>query len=83
MDPDDSKVTQQKQAITPKLSILAGVLIAGLFFLFFTVWCIQNLWNTTFPDLFKIREITYFETLRLVVLIHLLFGSHQIWKSKN
>jgi hypothetical protein len=69
---------QKKKPISILLCTLLGILIGFTF----SVWCIQNLWNYTLPDIFKVKEISYFEAMRLTVLIHFLFGSSKLWNSK-
>jgi hypothetical protein len=69
---------KKKPSISITLSTLLGILIGFAF----SVWCIQDLWNYTLPDIFKVKEISYFEAMRLTVLIHFLFGSSRLWNSK-
>lgn len=35
----------------------------------------QILWNTTMPDVFNARKVTFWQSLRLLLLFGLVFGS--------
>lgn len=49
--------------------ILLGI---GIFFL--VVWLFQYLWNTTMPEVFGVKVITYWQSLRLLILALILFA---------
>ena len=36
----------------------------------------QYIWNMTMPDVFGLKELTTMQTLGLLVLVHIFFGSH-------
>jgi len=38
------------------------------------VFVFQLLWNTTMPQVFKLGQITFWQSLRLLLLASLLFG---------
>ena len=78
MNPENDLVKKPQLKKRP-LFILIVILII---FFGLIIRCVMDLWNTTLPELFGLKEITYFQTFRLVVLSHLLFGSSQLWKSK-
>ncbi len=56
------------------LVILGIVGAAALAIIFGLV--IQWLWNTLMPEIFGLPEVSYWQAVGLVVLSHILFGSH-------
>jgi len=48
------------------------LLVAGLLFL--GALLLRYLWNTTIPELFNLKPVTYWQALRLLILASLLFG---------
>jgi hypothetical protein len=46
--------------------VIIGFLIAILF--------LRLLWNSTFPDLFEFKKISYWQSLKILLLAMLLFG---------
>ena len=46
-------------------------LTVGLLFL--VAWLLQWLWNITIPRIFNIREITFWEAFRLILIAMILF----------
>lgn len=53
--------------------ILVIIIVVGLVILGATYF-VQYLWNSTLPDLFGFKEITYWQTFRLFLLISIFFG---------
>ena len=53
-------------------SPLMPILAIAAFFI--AIRIIQALWNSTLPDIFQIRKITYWEACRIAILCWLLFG---------
>ena len=51
------------------LLIVFGLVIAAVVVALFTL-----LWNTTMPDVFGIRKITFWQAFRLLLLTNFLFG---------
>ncbi|KUO61606.1 MAG: hypothetical protein APF84_13825 [Gracilibacter sp. BRH_c7a] len=47
-------------------------LAAGLFLL--GALLLKYLWNTTIPDLFNLKSVTYWQAFRLLLIASLLFG---------
>lgn len=43
---------------------LVGV---GLLLLFLVTWLLQYLWNITMPQVFNLKEITYWQAFRIVL----------------
>ena len=62
----------------PMFKSLLGV----TFFFALSIWCVQDLWNYTLPGIFQLKEITYFEAMRLTLLVHFLFGTAKFWVSR-
>ena len=52
----------------PNLLILAGLFLAG-------VAVLQWLWNITLPGIFNVRQVTYWEAFRLLLITTILFRS--------
>lgn len=42
--------------------------------LFLGALLLRYLWNTTMPDLFNLKPVTYWQSLRLLLIAGLLFG---------
>jgi hypothetical protein len=57
------------------LHILGGMVMAVVFGVLFGYF-VMLLWNNLLPDLFGMKQITYWQGLGLVILARLLFGSH-------
>lgn len=47
-------------------------LTVGLLFL--VAWLLQWLWNITMPQVFGLKEITYWQAFRLLIIAAILFG---------
>ncbi|MBB6218009.1 succinate dehydrogenase hydrophobic anchor subunit [Anaerosolibacter carboniphilus] len=52
--------------------ILALIIIPLVIFLI--TWLFQWLWNITVPGIFGLREITFWEAFRLIIMAGILFG---------
>ncbi len=39
-----------------------------------TIFILQWLWNTTMPDVFGLKKITYFQTLKILIISMILTG---------
>jgi len=51
-------------------------LTVGLLFL--VAWLLQWLWNITMPQVFGLKEITYWQAFRLLIIAAILFGGPNI-----
>jgi hypothetical protein len=71
----------EKQNKPSILKIFGVGLVIFIVFFCFVIWVVKDLWNYTVPDIFHLKEITYFEAMRLTLLIHILLGSAKIWSS--
>jgi hypothetical protein len=47
-------------------------------FLFLIAWLLQWLWNITMPQVFNLKEITYWQAFRLLIIAAILFGGPNI-----
>lgn len=65
------------------IGFYGGLIMTALLFLGLWIWCVEDLWNFTMPEIFGVKEITYWQAARLLILIHILFGSVRIWFDKN
>ena len=52
--------------------LIALVLIAVLVVVF------RWLWNTTMPDVFGVKELTFGQALKILILAGILFGGHRV-----
>lgn len=48
------------------------VIIVLIIFIFIT----QYLWNYVMPEIFGVQQISLVQTLALLILVHIFFGSH-------
>lgn len=52
--------------------LISLVLIAILVVVF------RWLWNTTMPDVFGVRQLTFWQALKILILAGILFGGHRV-----
>jgi hypothetical protein len=65
-------------ALADRLIPLVVLSVTALCFL--VVWIFQLLWNSTMPEVFQLRGITFWQAFRILLLAGLLFGSgHVFW----
>ncbi len=50
------------------------ILVLGVGMLFLTSAILMWLWNITIPRIFNVREITFWEAFRLIIIAGILFG---------
>lgn len=55
-------------------AVVWGLVFLAIF-VFLFAWPVQLLWNSIVPDLFHLRPITFWESVRLVFLFDLLVKS--------
>jgi len=58
------------------ISILAGLAIALVIF-FALILLFKWLWNITMPEVFGIKEVTFWQAFRILILASILFGGHR------
>ncbi|KAF1084936.1 hypothetical protein SPSYN_01072 [Sporotomaculum syntrophicum] len=51
-----------------------GLIFLAAGFLFLGSLLLQYLWNTTIPELFNLKPVTYWQAFRLLLIAGLLFG---------
>lgn len=56
------------------MGIMTLILFPG--FLLLISGLLQWLWNITIPGIFNVREITFWEAFRLILITGILFGSN-------
>jgi hypothetical protein len=55
------------------IGILIALALIGILVVVFR-W----LWNTTMPDIFGIKELTFGQALKILILASILFGGHRV-----
>jgi len=58
------------------VAVLAGLAIALVIF-FVLILIFKWLWNITMPEVFGIREVTFWQAFRILILASILFGGHR------
>ena len=58
------------------VAVLAGLAIALVIF-FVLIFIFKWLWNITMPEVFGIREVTFWQAFRILILASILFGGHR------
>ena len=53
--------------------VVLGIAVVIAFF-FLVVWLLKWLWNITLPALFQLKQITYWQAFRLMIIAAILFG---------
>lgn len=59
------------------LGITAGIVIA-LILIAILVFVFRWLWNSTMPDVFGVKQLTFGQALKILVLASILFGGHRV-----
>ncbi|MTI81467.1 MAG: hypothetical protein FH758_11420 [Firmicutes bacterium] len=54
-------------------SFFAGIILVVLLVFLFTA-LLQYLWNITMPQVFNLKEITFWQAFRLIIISAILFG---------
>ncbi len=50
------------------------IIFVAVGFFFLVTWIFQWLWNITMPQVFNLKEITYWQAFRLLIIAGLIFG---------
>ena len=58
------------------VAVLAGLAIALVIF-FALILLFKWLWNITMPEVFGIKEVTFWQAFRILILASILFGGHR------
>lgn len=53
---------------------LLGLIILGIGLFFLATWLLHWLWNITMPQVFNLKEITFWQAFRLLLIAGILFG---------
>lgn len=64
----EAKFKKYAPILIPVIIIVVALVFLGATFV------VQYLWNSTLPDLFGFKEITFWQTFRLFLLISIFFG---------
>ena len=51
---------------------IAAIIIAILVFIF------RWLWNSTMPEVFGVKELTFGQAIKILILASILFGGHRV-----
>jgi hypothetical protein len=57
---------------------MISLIAVGLVLLFLLAWLLQYLWNITMPQVFNLKEVTYWQAFRLLLIAAILFGGPNI-----
>ncbi|MDI9468529.1 MAG: hypothetical protein QM343_11690 [Bacillota bacterium] len=60
----------------PINTIIFVFMAIGLLLL--VTWLLQYLWNITMPQVFNLKEVTYWEAFRILLIAAILFGGPNI-----
>ena len=58
------------------VAVMAGLAIALVIF-FVLILIFKWLWNITMPEVFGIKEVTFWQAFRILILASILFGGHR------
>jgi succinate dehydrogenase hydrophobic anchor subunit len=58
------------------VAVLVGLAI-GLLILFVLIVLFKWLWNITMPEVFGIKEVTFWQAFRIMILASILFGGQR------
>lgn len=64
-------------SVEPGLALLTIVLIPLLIAVGTAIF--QRLWNTTMPEVFGLKEITFWQALKMLILAAFLFGGGRLY----
>lgn len=59
------------------LGIIVGAAIALVLIAIF-VFVFRWLWNTTLPDVFGVKQLSFGQSLKILLLAGILFGGHRV-----
>ena len=58
------------------IGVIAGIAV-GLVIFAIIVAIFRWLWNTTMPEVFGLRELSFWQALKIMLLAGILFGGHR------
>lgn len=53
---------------------LAGAVVLIVLLIGLAIWLFQWLWNITMPEVFRMKQVTYWQSFRLLIIAAFLFG---------
>ena len=59
------------------LGIIIGIVIALVLIAIFVV-IFRWLWNSTMPEVFGVKELSFGQSLKILILASILFGGHRV-----
>jgi hypothetical protein len=59
------------------LGIIVGIVIALVLIAVFVV-IFRWLWNSTMPEVFGVKELSFGQSLKILILASILFGGHRV-----
>jgi hypothetical protein len=65
------------EALVMIVGILLGLLFALILLVIFTV-IFRWLWNTTMPDVFGLKTLSFWQALKILIMASLLFGGPRV-----
>lgn len=67
----------EEQAASALIGGAVGVLIA-LVLIAILVFVFRWLWNSTMPDVFGVKQLSFGQALKIMILAGILFGGHRV-----
>lgn len=53
-----------------------GTIVIAIVFFLLIILIVQSIWNAVMPDVFGTKEIGFWQTIGLLILVNILFGGH-------
>ncbi len=64
------------------LGAIAGIVIALVLIAIFVV-IFRWLWNSTMPDVFGFKQLSFGQALKILIMAGILFGGHRMWRCRR
>ena len=61
----------------PVLGVILGIAVALALIAIF-VFVFRWLWNTTMPEVFGVKALSFGQSLKILILASILFGGHRV-----
>lgn len=58
---------------------IINIILLGIVLLFIVSAVLKWLWNITMPEVFNLKEITYWQAFRLLIIAGILFGGSTLF----
>jgi len=59
------------------VAVIVGIVIAAILIVIFTL-IFRWLWNSTMPEVFGLKTVTFWQALKILILAGILFGSQRV-----